>query len=88
MGFRLFAAALSVQHVAETLYRMRQEWSEAAGQFDRAIFFIREGNERSTAIHIKNGAVIIGREEMNFADHSRGTALWFKKRLRSARAVS
>jgi hypothetical protein len=76
-----------LQHVAERLYQMRQEWSEAAGQFDRAIFFIREGNERSTAIHIKNGASITHREEMTFADHSRATALWFEKKLQSAGAL-
>ncbi|MCP3385966.1 GNAT family N-acetyltransferase [Bradyrhizobium sp. CCGUVB4N] len=69
------------RHVAERLYQMRQQWSEARGLFDRAIFFIREGNERSTAIHVKNGAKVIGREEMDFADCSRGTALWFEKKL-------
>ena len=77
-----------LQHVAEKLYRMRQEWSEAGGQFTRAIFFIREGNERSAAIHIKNGARITHREEMTFADHSRATALWFEKKLRMASAVA
>jgi Acetyltransferase (GNAT) family len=70
-----------LQHVAETLYRMRQEWSEAAGIFTRAVFFIREDNERSTAIHLKNGAAIISREEMTFADHSRAIAVWFEKKL-------
>jgi hypothetical protein len=25
-------------------------------RFDRAVFFIRDGNRRSTEIHIKNGA--------------------------------
>ena len=68
------------EKVTALLYKARIEWTQKKG-FSRAVFFIREGNEKSTAIHQKQGAEPIHKEPMRWANGDIADAFWFEKRL-------
>jgi hypothetical protein len=47
------------------------------------VFFIRDGNRRSTEIHIKNGALHLFTRQMAWGDRPPAPWHWYEKPLRS-----
>jgi len=67
--------------IAAPLYEARHAWSKQ--RFDFAIFFIREGNRRSTEIHRKQGAEHTHDEPKRWADGTVAIAQWYRTQLAS-----
>jgi len=68
-------------HAAE-LYKLRKEWTIRRG-FVRAVFFILEGNHRSTEIHERHGARFMYSEAIPWPDRPTNTWRWYDKNLRA-----
>ncbi len=69
--------------LAAPLYEARRDWSIQNPNFDQAVFFIRDGNERSTEIHKKQGAEHTHDEPKRWADGTVAVAHWYKVQLRA-----
>jgi hypothetical protein len=70
------------QKIALPMYLAREKWTRR--RFDRAVFFIRDGNRRSTEIHIKNGARYLFTRQMSWGDRPPAPWHWYEKSLRPA----
>ena len=73
---------LEGKKISSLLYQARMEWTKRNPNFTRAIFFIREGNIKSTEIHKKHGATLMYSQPMQWADGEIATANWYQKALR------
>lgn len=69
------------QGLAAPLYEARLAWSKQHPDFDTAVFFIREGNKRSTEIHKKQGAEHTHDEPKRWADGTVAVAHWYRTQL-------
>ena len=70
------------QGLATHLYESREQWT-IEHQFKRAVFFILDGNRRSTEIHEKQGAKLMYVEPMEWPDRPIAPWRWYEKRLAS-----
>lgn len=68
------------QGIAELMYRAREDWTRQ--RFARAVFFIRDGNRRSTEIHVKNGARYLFTRQMQWGNRPLAPWHWYEKPLR------
>jgi RimJ/RimL family protein N-acetyltransferase len=62
--------------IAAPLYKAREEWTKQ--RYNRAMFFIREDNQRSQEIHLKHGAEYICTRQMNWPDRPNVGWRWFE----------
>lgn len=69
--------------LAALMYKAREKWTKNHPSFKYAVFFIREGNRRSTEIHEKQGAVHISTEPLEWPDRPAVPWRWYKKQLKS-----
>jgi len=72
------------KHAAAPLYETRTAWTKANNQFKQAVFFIRDGNTRSTEIQVKQGAQYMYSAPMRWANGQVATANWYKIDLAAA----
>ena len=68
--------------IAKTLYNAREEFTKR--HYEKAVFFIKDGNERSAEIHTKNGAEYLRPERMAWNGKNEGLWHWYVKRFNKA----
>lgn len=69
------------QGLGEPLYKAREEWTSKHPRFKRAVFFILEGNKRSTEIHEKQGATHVSTETMTWPHRPPALWRWYEKSI-------
>ena len=66
--------------LAASLYKARENWTREHSNYDRAVFYIRDGNNRSRSIHERHEAHYLYTKEMNWYDGPKATWHWFEKK--------